>query len=77
MAEQLSLKLSKKFRSLIIMKICKFGYLCGLLPACINLVNKGQKGHNILAKKYRNIHVCYFPKDFASQSEMSSNAEFM
>ena len=44
------------------MKICKFCYLCGLLPGCINPVNMGQKGHNILAKKYRDIHVCYFPK---------------
>ena len=59
------------------MKICKFCYLCGLLLGCINPVNMGQKGHNILAKKYRNIHVCYFPKHFASQSEISSNAEFM
>ena len=59
------------------MKICKFCYICGLLPGCINHVNMGQKGHNILAKKYRNIHVCYFPKQFASQSEISSNAEFM
>ena len=44
------------------MKICKFCYLCGLLPGCINPANMGQKCHNILAKKYRNIHVCYFPK---------------
>ena len=60
------------------MKICKLCYLCGLLPGCINPVNMGQKGHNILAKKYRDIHVIYaiFPKHFASQSEISSNAEF-
>ena len=59
------------------MRICKFCYICELLPGCSNHVNIGQKGHYILAKKYRNIHVCYFPKHYASQGEISSNAEFM
>ena len=44
---------------------------------CVNLVNMGQNGHYIVAKKYRKIHVGYFPKHNASQSEISSNAGFM
>ena len=56
---------------------CSISYLCGLLPGCNNPVNIGQKGHYLLVKKYKNIYVCYFSKHYASQSEISSNAEFM